>query len=653
MKRLYTQSVILLILCCNIFSPPGSYAQTGWQWGMTNLRSDNLGFDGWAVTTDRSGNVFAAGFTSSTTGPGILNYMVFGADTIYNLVPLQQQIVVKADSGGHILWARGSQEADCWPVSMVTDNGGNVYVFGTTFGYYLNCSFDTFNLPNPATYNMYYLVKYSPTGDVLWAKNVVGISGLSEIVGSMGIDDNNNVYVTGYFDFPSVTIGRTTLTNSDPAGSYDVFVAKYNSAGDPIWAKNFGGLLNESPTAMTVTPRGNIYITGTYYSRSMTIGSAILTDTLGSPAILLPMTFFVKMDSNGNFKWAQTLNRSVAINSLTNDGLENVYMAGSMDSGLIIGPDTLTDAGRSDLFIAKYDSSGNFTWANSAGGSGIDYGYSITIDNCRDLWVAGSSSSPFMLFNGHIFEPPTGGDPIFVSEYNDSGVYITSTGLSSGGDDYAGVVADNRGNFYIGGDFISSITVGPDALSSGSATEELLIAKYKYDTTVCPSMFLDTVYNRSDTTICGLSDTTYITLTPQTGIDYLWEDGTTASTYIAGTSGIYWVSFLSGYTFIVDTFYVTFARTSPPCPSPIVTGVNKILAGSADLSVYPNPASASLTVLSANQTINEVTITNLVGQTIYSQNYNAPHVQVDVSHLPPGLYFVKVNGSEVRRFVKE
>jgi len=68
-------------------------------------------------------------------------------------------------------------------------------------------------------------------------------------------------------------------------------------------------------------------------------------------------------------------------------------------------------------------------------------------------------------------------------------------------------------------------------------------------------------------------------------------------------------------------------------------------------NIYPNPATTSLTI-SANQ-INQITISNLLGQTIYSRQYNSPKVQIDVSTLPSGLYFVKVNGSEVKKFFKE
>jgi hypothetical protein len=82
----------------------------------------------------------------------------------------------------------------------------------------------------------------------------------------------------------------------------------------------------------------------------------------------------------------------------------------------------------------------------------------------------------------------------------------------------------------------------------------------------------------------------------------------------------------------------------------LTLGINN-LSTSGLVSVYPNPAHNELTITA--QTITNVTITNLVGQTVYSHDYNAEQVHINVADLPEGVYFVRVNGSEVRKFVKE
>ena len=69
-------------------------------------------------------------------------------------------------------------------------------------------------------------------------------------------------------------------------------------------------------------------------------------------------------------------------------------------------------------------------------------------------------------------------------------------------------------------------------------------------------------------------------------------------------------------------------------------------------SVYPNPVTKELIISSAIKVCN-IAISNVIGQTIYSNKYNSDKVQIDVSGLASGVYFVKVNGSEVRKFVKQ
>jgi len=74
-----------------------------------------------------------------------------------------------------------------------------------------------------------------------------------------------------------------------------------------------------------------------------------------------------------------------------------------------------------------------------------------------------------------------------------------------------------------------------------------------------------------------------------------------------------------------------------------------------EVSIFPNPAHDELTIQSSHDAINQILITNLLGQTVSLQTAPAACqlLQVDVPGLPSGVYFVKVNGVEVRKFVKE
>lgn len=83
-----------------------------------------------------------------------------------------------------------------------------------------------------------------------------------------------------------------------------------------------------------------------------------------------------------------------------------------------------------------------------------------------------------------------------------------------------------------------------------------------------------------------------------------------------------------------------------------ITFIYKLVSYNEDLNLYPNPASTQLTIMD-KAGITTIVISNLLGQVVYSSQYNSLQVQVDVTDLSEGIYFVKVNGSEIRKFVKQ
>ena len=76
------------------------------------------------------------------------------------------------------------------------------------------------------------------------------------------------------------------------------------------------------------------------------------------------------------------------------------------------------------------------------------------------------------------------------------------------------------------------------------------------------------------------------------------------------------------------------------------------LAHNNTIGLFPNPAITSLTITSTDK-IAIISITNLLGQTLYTHEYNTEKAQIDVSTFASGIYFIKINGTEVKKFVKE
>jgi hypothetical protein len=80
-------------------------------------------------------------------------------------------------------------------------------------------------------------------------------------------------------------------------------------------------------------------------------------------------------------------------------------------------------------------------------------------------------------------------------------------------------------------------------------------------------------------------------------------------------------------------------------------GINDV-GGVGGYSIYPNPALHTLNV-AGTEAVNMVAITNLLGQALLTEEFGKNNVQVNIAHLPPGMYLIRVNDVWVRRFVKE
>jgi len=70
------------------------------------------------------------------------------------------------------------------------------------------------------------------------------------------------------------------------------------------------------------------------------------------------------------------------------------------------------------------------------------------------------------------------------------------------------------------------------------------------------------------------------------------------------------------------------------------------------ISIYPNPAYSTITIESSAQ-INTVTIANIIGEVVEAQKYNKEKVEMSITNLPAGVYFVKVNEAYVQKIVKQ
>jgi hypothetical protein len=154
-------------------------------------------------------------------------------------------------------------------------------------------------------------------------------------------------------------------------------------------------------------------------------------------------------------------------NDIHTDNSGNVYITGGTRNMLIVGNDTVYDIqtiNNSDVFIAKYDSSGNALWVKKSENSpsGHDYGTGIITDNYGNIYVTGYFQGSTIKFDT-ITLTNTGTncsnyacDEIFIVKYDSLGNIKWAKSAQGSTEDHAvDIACDTLGNIIITGYFES------------------------------------------------------------------------------------------------------------------------------------------------------------------------------------------------------
>lgn len=220
-------------------------------------------------------------------------------------------------------------------------------------------------------------------------------------------DSNGNVYLTGIF-YQNLTIGNTTLSNS---GAADIFLVKYDKNGNFLWLKKIGGSDYEVVEEIEVDQNGNIYMTG-YFAGTTNFNNLSLTSGGASDV------FLAKYDTDGEIIWVKKAGGS---NSDTGKSLllgdnEDVYLVGDFRSVSSFDNTSVTSAGGTDVFIAKYNSDGVLQWVKSAGGINDENVEGVAVDDSGNVCIVGSFINTMNI--GNTILNSAGGWDIFITKYN-------------------------------------------------------------------------------------------------------------------------------------------------------------------------------------------------------------------------------------------
>jgi hypothetical protein len=174
-------------------------------------------------------------------------------------------------------------------------------------------------------------------------------------------DGSSNIYIIGSI--------------SNPVSS-DAFIAKYDVNGSQVWLKQFGTPDSDSANGIVVDSNGNTYITGSTggtFSGNSRVGGYY-------------DTYIAKYNAEGNQVWVKQLAslNDDSPSGITIDNSGNLYVAGFIFN-------LPNNVGYNDVYVAKYDASGNQVWLKQFGQSNKnDQAYGISTDRTGNAYITGT-----------------------------------------------------------------------------------------------------------------------------------------------------------------------------------------------------------------------------------------------------------------------
>jgi hypothetical protein len=358
------------------------------------------------------------------------------------------------------LWSKRFGDAATSQIgySVAVDGAGNVLLTGEFDG---TVDFGGGPLTSAGSGDVF-LAKFDRSGNHLWSKRFGDAGG--EVGYSVAVDGTGNVLLAGSFT-GTVDFGGGPLAS---AGYFDVFVAKFDSAGNHLWSKRFGDDLYQRGYSVAVDGAGGVLLTGEYYGTLDFGGGPLTSASLGFNDI-----YVAKLDGAGNHIWSKRFGDANMQGGLDveTDGARNVVLTGGFEGTVDFGGGPLTSLGWSDVFLTKFDSAGNHVWSKQFGDANSQSGRSVAVDGAGNVILTGE-------FGGTV---DFGGDPLAgagLAKFDSAGNHVWSLGFGAASWHRGESVAvDGAGNVLLTGEFEGTMDFGGGPLTSAGISD-ISLAKF-------------------------------------------------------------------------------------------------------------------------------------------------------------------------------
>ncbi len=513
---------------------------------------------------------------------------------------------------------------------------------------------------------------------------------------AIAVDKTGNIYTTGHFeDIADFDSGPGTYTLSSN-GVFDVFISKTDPNGNLLWVKQIGGNNVDEGMAICIDKKNNILVTGIFSGTcdfDPGAGTFNLSAVSSSPDI-----FILKLNSSGDFLWANAMGGSLwdTPYSIVTDSTGHVYSSGTFQNTVDFDPGAgvynLTSAGQDDIYISKLDSSGNFIFTKSFGGTWIEYNPMMVLDASENLYVTGMfqdtvdfDPGPATLnlitagnYDGFILKMDPNGNLNWAKRFGGTnwdqarsiamspagnvylaGAFMGTSDLDPGSGVTTMTAIGNEHNIFVSrltpaGDLVWAKQM-PATITNNEPSIALGIAVDANETVYTTGLFRDTVdfdpgpgvFNLVSS---GQSDI-FLSILSSSG-NYLWAgkmgssmDDMAYSICVDNSNNVYSTGFFS-QTVDFDPFNPVYNLVSNGYLDIYIHKMNTTAVGIAETTkndlaaLYPNPSNGLMTVQLAHQST--IHITNALGQEISSIDLNSGAQAIDLRDQPCGIYFLRI-----------
>ena len=381
-----------------------------------------------SLALDTAGNIYIGG-----SFRGTVDFDSGAGTDTWVSTALEDAFVAKYDSDGNYQWAKAFGGAGIDSVYALVAGSGAVFLAGQ---FNQSVDFDpgvSTDVKTSLGFGDGFLTKFDSFGSYDWTVTFGGTQ--SEWVSAIAMN-GSNLYLVGSFsdtvDFDP-GIGVDTRTSN---GAGDMFLTGYDISGAYLWTNAFGGASIDYAMAIDTDTSGNVYIAG-YFLGSVDFDPGATTDVHSTPETM-PLNndaFLTKYSPLGDYQWTRSFGShksEYAVAVATNNQGE-IYVGGRFTDTVDFDPgansESRTSIGSSeDIFISKFDLSGNFLGTNALGGSGSDVITSLDVDAQGNLHAGGyfGSSLDFRLDAGQDLKTSEGSWDVFLTKY-----YFDATPLST------------------------------------------------------------------------------------------------------------------------------------------------------------------------------------------------------------------------------